>query len=238
MSKWLKTKAVLHDPHVRKHVPETRRMTAQSLRLMLDRYAMVYIKPDAGSYGKGVMRVEKNGGKYSYQTEEKKRIFDSFSLLYRSILLHKRNRPYLVQKGIHLLKYKGRRFDIRVMVQRNFQKKWEMTGMIGRVAHPKRIVTNYHSGGKPMEIRTLLTPLTSGATRTRIINNIAATGYAAAIALSRKYPKLVAVGADIGLDTDFRPWIIELNTSPDPYIFRHLPNKNVVRKILRYTRSN
>ncbi|MFC5700157.1 YheC/YheD family protein [Cohnella faecalis] len=237
LSKWLKTKAILKDPKVRRVVPETHRMNEKSLREMLSRYSMVYIKPEAGTYGKGVMRVEQDNGSYWYQKEEKKRAFDSFSSMYRSIVRNKRKRPYLVQKGIHLLKYKGRRFDIRVMVQRNRKLAWEMTGMIGRVAHPRKIVTNYHSGGKPTDVRTLLKAFASGEKLSSIEKNLSKTGYDAAIALSRTYPGLNMVGADIGLDNHLRPWIIELNTNPDPYIFRHLADKRIARKVLSYARA-
>jgi len=237
LSKWLKTKAILKDPKIRILVPETRRMNGKSLREMLYRYSMVYIKPEAGTFGKGVMRVEKGNGSYWYQKEEKKRVFESFSSMYRSIVRNKRKRSYLVQKGIHLLKYKGSRFDIRVMVQRNRKRAWEMTGMIGRVAHPRKIVTNYHSGGKPTDVRTLLKAFTSGKKLSAIRKNLSKAGYDAAIALSRSYPGLNMVGADIGLDNHLRPWIIELNTNPDPYIFRHLADKRVARKVLSYARA-
>ncbi|MBB6732715.1 YheC/YheD family protein [Cohnella zeiphila] len=237
LSKWLKTKAILKDPNVRILVPETRRMNEKSLREMLGRYSMVYIKPESGTYGKGVMRVEQSNGSYSYQKEEQKRVFDSFQSMYRSIVRNKRKRPYLVQKGIHLLKYKGRRFDVRVMVQRNRKRAWEMTGMIGRVAHPRKIVTNYHSGGKPMEVRTLLKSFASVEKLSQIEKTVSKAGYDAAKALSRSYPKLNMIGADIGLDNHLRPWIIELNTNPDPYIFRHLADKSIARKVLSYAKA-
>lgn len=237
LSKWLKTKAILRDPEVRGFVPETRRMNKDSLRRMLKLYAMVYIKPDSGTYGNGVMRVERRGGAYSYQVEQKKRSFESYDAMYRSILLHKRKRPYLVQKGIRLLKYKGRSFDIRVMVQRNRRHAWETTGIIGRVAHPRKIVTNYHSGGKPTDVRILFRPLVSRKRISGMEHHLARVGNKAAKALSRTYPGINMVGADIGLDARHHPWIIELNTNPDPYIFRHLPDKRVPRKVLRYARA-
>lgn len=236
-NKWLKTKAILRDAKVRPWVPETRPMNLNSLRAMLRRHRMVYVKPVSGSYGNGVMRVEYAGGRYAYQVEHTKRQFATIGGLYASILRHKRKRPYLVQRGIHLLKYKGRRFDIRVMVQRNPKGRWETTGVIGRVAHPRKIVTNFHSGGKPTALRTLLSPLMSSPFRTRIENRVSKVGYDAAIALHRAYPGLNMVGADIGLDTAYRPWIIELNTMPDPYLFRFLKDKSISRKVLRYARA-
>ncbi|WP_027084635.1 YheC/YheD family protein [Cohnella panacarvi] len=236
-NKWLKTKAIARDAKVRGWVPETRLMNLSSLRAMLRRYGMVYVKPVSGTYGRGVMRVEAGIGAYTYQVEQTKRSFATVEDLYRSITRHKLKRSYLVQRGIRLLKYKGRRFDIRVMVQRNLRGRWETTGIIGRVAHPRKIVTNYHSGGKPTALQTLLAPLSTKTVRARIERRIASVGYNAAVALNRAYPTVNMVGADIGLDTSFRPWIIELNTAPDPYLFRFLKDKRIHRKVLRYARA-
>lgn len=236
-NKWLKTKAILRDAKVRGRVPETRLLSLSTLRAMLSRYGMVYVKPVSGTYGRGVMRVEAHPNAYTYQIEQTKRSFATIEGLYQSLLRHKHKRRYLVQRGIRLLKYKGRRFDIRVMVQRNPRGSWETTGIIGRVAHPKKIVTNFHSGGKPTALQTLLAPLAPSPVRARIERRLASIGYDAAQALRRVYPSVNMVGADIGLDTAFRPWIIELNTSPDPYLFRFLKDKRIHRKVLRYARA-
>ncbi len=59
-SKWLKTKALLTNNELQKYVPRTELMTASSLMAMLHELKMVYIKPNIGSYGNGVMRVEWN----------------------------------------------------------------------------------------------------------------------------------------------------------------------------------
>lgn len=237
VSKWLKTKAILGDAKVRALVPDTRRLTFESLGAMLGRYGMVYVKPSSGTFGIGVMRVERTGSGYVYQTGMKKRAFRTLAALYRSIQRHKRKRTYLVQRGIHLLKYRGRRFDIRVMVQRNPRRQWETTGIIGRVAYPGKVVTNYHSGGKPTAVRLLLAPHAPAGQRSRIEARLSRVGYDAAKALARVYPGIDMVGADIGLDASFRPWIIELNTRPDPYLFRHLRDQSTHRKVLRYARA-
>ncbi|MFD0670102.1 YheC/YheD family protein [Cohnella sp. GCM10027633] len=237
VSKWLKTIAIRKDAKVRSLVPDTRKLSIGTLRAMLARYGMVYVKPSSGTFGIGVMRVERTASGYAYQTGMKKRSFHSVDSLYRSISRHKRKRNYLVQKGIHLLKYRGRRFDIRVMVQRDSRRRWETTGIIGRVAYPGKVVTNYHSGGKPTDVRVLLAPLSSEGRRARIVARLSRVGYDAAAALARAYPRIDMVGADIGLDASFRPWIIELNTRPDPYLFRHLKDKRTHYKVLRYARA-
>lgn len=238
-SKWLKTKALLEDETVSGYVPKTKRMNERTLASMLKEYGMVYVKPVSGTYGMGVMRVEHDriSNRYNYQQGERKREFHTFSGLYKSLLKHKMKRKYLVQQGIHLLKYRKRRFDIRVMVQKNPKGIWESTAVIGRLGHPQKIVTNYHDGGKPMPIPYLLSPHLSPQSLIQFEKILKEVGKQAAIALSRKYPGILMVGADIGVDKKFNPWIIELNTNPDPYIFRHLKQPSVYRKVLRYAKA-
>ncbi|UUZ90328.1 YheC/YheD family protein [Paenibacillus sp. P25] len=150
LSKWAKTKVILPNEALAAHIPETRRMTRQGLEMMLDQYRMVYVKPDKGTYGTGVMRVEREDGVlgtiYRFQEGKKERSFYSYDEMYRAIKKRTGRRMYLVQKGIHLLKHKKRRFDLRVMVQMSPSKKWVTTGIIGRLADPKKVVTNVHNG--------------------------------------------------------------------------------------------
>ncbi|MDB4866557.1 MAG: endospore coat-associated protein [Cohnella sp.] len=82
--------------------------------------------------------------------------------------------------------------------------------MIGRVAHPAKIVTNYHSGGKPTGIRTLLRPYVKNKGLPEYTNILARVGTTAAAVLGHAYPGVNMVGADIGVDRGLKPWIIEL----------------------------
>jgi hypothetical protein len=52
---------------------------------------------------------------------------------------NKMKREYIVQQGIHLLKYNECIFDFRIMVQKNAKGIWESTGIIVRVANPKKL---------------------------------------------------------------------------------------------------
>lgn len=58
-SKWTKTNAILPNPTLAPYIPETRLYTFEHLNEMLAVYGTVYIKPDNGTYGKGVMRAER-----------------------------------------------------------------------------------------------------------------------------------------------------------------------------------
>jgi len=237
-SKWAKTKAILCSRELGQYVPRTQRLSQSNLRQMLSRYRMVYVKPDAGTYGNGVMKLGfTHDGAYYCRDRDRIRHFPTLASLYRAIRIRSGGRRYLVQRGIHLLKYRGRLFDIRVMVQRNAQRQWETTGMIGRAARPSYIVTNYHSGGRPMDIRALLAPHLDQRRVRSLSARMSSIGRKAASALGKAYPGVNMVGADIGLDDRLNCWIIELNTSPDPYIFRFLKDRSVSRRVLRYARA-
>jgi glutathione synthase/RimK-type ligase-like ATP-grasp enzyme len=242
VSKWKKTEALLENNELREKIPETARMTMNSLHAMLHEYQMVYIKPNIGTFGNGVMRVEWDSkattAPYRYQLGVRAQSFLIFDDMYETIIKITKNRSYLVQKGIQLLKYQKRRFDLRVMIQKNLRNQWEATGWIGRVAHPKKIVTNYHSGGTLKSVETLLGAYLEETEKKQFIRKIKRLGTKVAQQIQQRFPGIKEIGVDLAIDNQYKPWILEVNTLPDPYIFRRLNNKAVFGKIIRYARAN
>jgi glutathione synthase/RimK-type ligase-like ATP-grasp enzyme len=240
-SKWNKTAVLLGSREISRFIPKTKILSPVVLKSMLDEYKMVYLKPINGTYGKGVIRIEMhedlNGITYQYQMGTERKKFETLSSLYHSILLNKMKRKYIVQRGIHLLKYDNRIFDLRIMVQRNLKGVWESTGIIGRVALPNKIVTNYHSGGTPMDITTIFKPYMTELQFNKYNLILKKLGQDIAVILSNTYPMLNMLGIDVGVDTKFYPWIIEVNTNPDLYIFKKLKDKEVFRRIYHYAKS-
>jgi glutathione synthase/RimK-type ligase-like ATP-grasp enzyme len=178
-SKWAKTAVMMRSDYLREHMPPTRLFNQSNLQSMLEQYAMVYVKPVNGTFGKGVMRVERTAAQpsgYRYQLGTVIRYYSTIEQLYMQLSKLTRNRMHIVQKGIHLLRHRGRRFDIRVMVQKNTRGVWEATGIIGRLAYPGKIVTNYHSGGTPMALERLMSGHASAARLSAFDCNRYATG--------------------------------------------------------------
>jgi hypothetical protein len=202
---------------------------------------MVFVKPVIGMHGQGVMKVERLWGHdqpYVYQMGVIRKSFPTFAMLLASLKGETQGKPYLVQRGISLLQYKGRPFDLRVMAQLTPNRKWETTGMIGRVARKGKIITNYHNGGTLMELDKLLAPYASEAALTDFTRRLKELGVLAGKEMHKNFPKITEIGLDIGVSSDLEPWIIEVNTSPDFYVFRHLPDKTVFRKVRRYALAN
>ncbi|WP_227871945.1 YheC/YheD family protein [Paenibacillus albus] len=233
-SKWKKTAALLKDNVLSDFVPETVGMNKASLRALLKKYEMVYVKPVVGSFGIGVMRVERTKSGYQFQANKRIHSFKNYDDMYRSILKNTNKKSYLVQKGIHLLKHNGRSFDLRVMTQFAPDRRWETTGIIGRVAAKNKIVTNFHSGGTIVTANRLLAGYTTDVEGK--LKSLSRLGVNAGKAMQKAFPGVYVIGLDVALDQSLRPWILEVNTSPDPYIFRRHPKKSVFRKIMRYAK--
>jgi len=222
---------------MREYIPLTKRFSRETLSRMLQDYEMVYVKPISGTYGNGVIRVERSdepGGGYRYQIDTTMRSAASFDALYEALKQYASRRGYIVQKGIYLLKHRGRRFDLRVMVQKNLSNRWETTGIIGKLSHPRKIVTNYHSGGTMMSFEQLMSTHLAASGIEALKSKLHRLGVIIGRQLSTAYPGLKELGVDVAIDTKFHPWVLEVNTKPHPYIFNKLADKSMHRKIIRY----
>lgn len=259
-SKWAKTKVILQNQSLSLYVPDTRKYDLDVLKEMLALYTMVYIKPDRGSYGIGVMRAEQRSVALSPSTaqldndippnEEAEQLEDKIMYILRfgksaeifftaeemhqAILSRIQERTYLIQKGIDLLHHQGRPFDLRVLTQKTPSGVWETTGMLGRVAAPHKIITNYHSGGSILSVNALLKKHMSPSEALSAINQLKIMGVQIAQQLESAYPGIKEIGLDVALDPHMDMWLLEVNTLPSIIVFKLFPNKSIYRKIHRY----
>ncbi|GLX66214.1 YheC/YheD family protein [Paenibacillus glycanilyticus] len=237
-NKWAKHVVLYRKASTRSHIPHTLLFSENSLRKMLSLYQMVYVKPNSGSHGVGVMRVEHKNGMYAYQLGAKR----YSRLTWKQLIVSLRNKiqgtKYIVQRGIHLARYKQRIYDLRVELQLNEHREWQITGMLARVAQPGMAVTN---GAQGAEIYTFNSVIAShgGAeliqSMTAQLNSICIE---CAHMLKARYPFLNELGFDIALDHQMHPWILEVNTTPESIPFRKLPSKAMYYRIMQLRRLN
>lgn len=260
-SKWAKTKVILQNQSLSLYVPDTRKYDLSVLKEMLTLYAMVYIKPDRGSFGIGVMRAEqrtvilspsqqKTEINVTANNEEREQqaaqvlyilryakmaeVFFSPEELHEALQKRIQNRTYLVQKGIDLLRHQDRPFDLRVLAQKTPSGTWETTGMLGRVAAPQKIVTNYHSGGSILSVNTLLKNHMNPSEKLSTINQLKSLGVQIAGQLETTYPGIKEIGLDIAMDQHKDMWLLEVNTLPSIVVFKLFSDKSIYRRIHRY----
>ncbi|MGO4788776.1 YheC/YheD family protein [Paenibacillus sp. 2KB_20] len=161
----------------------------------------------------------------------------SYRELCRSFSKQIDSKRYLIQRGIHLLTYDHRPFDLRVMIQRNPEGEWEATGTVGRVAHPRKAVTNGSQGGTIYAADRLIRASADDAKTDELLQEIDRIALAVAAAMSHTYPALNELGLDLAVDRDLTLWILEVNTLPDPCPFTKLKQKDTIEKIVSYGKA-
>lgn len=235
-SKWKKT-LVLQKTSLKRYIPETAVYSSSQLDEMLNRYEMVYVKPDTGTHGKGVMRAKKRS-QTSFELREgvSTQSFNSMDQLHTRIKSRIGKRMYLVQQGIHMMTHHGRKFDLRVLVQKNLSNKWEAMSIVGRKAAAKKIVTNINNGGKMESLDVLMRPHMNESSIQQLRRELNQLGLSVGKQLSKNYKGLKELGLDIALDRSMRPWILEVNTRPAIYVYRTF-NPSAYRRILRYANA-
>ncbi|MGC5324390.1 YheC/YheD family protein [Brevibacillus sp. SYSU BS000544] len=232
-NKWSKAKLVMKHGELNNYHPKTKYLSEGSLHQMLKDYNMVYIKPVYGMHGKGVMRLDRKNSGYRLRSGSSKRKFSSYSSLYQKVRNTIKKKPYMVQKGIRLMKYQNCSFDVRVMIQKNNQKHWEYSGMLCRVANPKGIVTNLVRGGRVMPVDRLLQLYLSTKKSDELKAKMKKIGLKTAYHFQKRYPGIKELGLDIAIDREGKPWILEVNTMPDLYLFSRLSDKKMFRRIIK-----
>lgn len=229
-----KGNAMRSDSMLRRHLPETHPYKPAAVRTMLRKYRSVFIKPDKGSLGKGIIRIGRvNSDKVRISWGLRHREIPKSMAVRTLAKLLRRNSTYLIQQGLELEKYKGRIFDIRVFMQKP-QSKWFISGRVVRVGTPGKFVTNYSQGASPATIEKVFRSIYKNRPNkaAQMIKKIDALCFALARRMDRKFPGVRELGIDIGVDRNSYIWIIEANTAPQFNTFRRLGDKTMYKRIL------
>ncbi|CAH1212604.1 hypothetical protein PAECIP111893_03567 [Paenibacillus plantiphilus] len=216
---------------LKQHIPHTVLLTESNLKSMSQMYKSVYIKPDIGSMGIGVYKLNRiSDGFELYSTtkrQQHRHHFGSVSAVYRHIKARHKSRM-IVQTTIALDRVNDRPYDIRAMVQRRPGGAWTCTGFLVKVgAGPNHIVTNYYQGGTIETIQKHLKKKGfSDSRRESRIQSLSSKAIAVSRALSSRRSGMREMGIDFAYDKNDRLWILEVNSNHPQF---H-PLKNLDRK--------
>ncbi|RKP51481.1 YheC/YheD family protein [Cohnella endophytica] len=234
-SKWTKTKWLLERRDFQKHIPQTLLFNKRNLTTMLASHSVVYFKPTTGSGGVNIIRINKQSRGYQTQSNSVKADYPTLDQLFDNLKQYSARRPYLLQKGIALAKANGRPFDIRVMVQKTNEGKWVSTALFTKIGQPGKVATNYNQGGKLGYFRSTLSDAGyHEASIQRKEAKLKQLGVSVGHCFDRHSKGFRELGLDVALDSEGKPWILEVNTKPQIFPLKNLKDKGLYRRIVSF----
>jgi uncharacterized circularly permuted ATP-grasp superfamily protein len=224
-------------PRIARYLPPAAALTSsRTLQRHLDAYGIVYVKATRLHTGRGVIKAWRAGSGYRYVfVKGKEHPAATSGDLYRQIRKAIPRQSFIVQKGIDLATLNGRPFDIRVMMMRDGERKWQYAGMVAKVAGRSSVVSNVQRGGGYVLTieEALRRSLNCGAERIAGIKKELIQLSRTIMEYSEKHPFFsFQCGIDLAVDKKGRIWIIEVNLhNPSHGLFNRLSDKTFFRRI-------
>ncbi|MHA7964339.1 YheC/YheD family endospore coat-associated protein [Paenibacillus sp. CAU 1782] len=227
----------------RPYIPSTRRlMSVSGLDKMMRRHVYLYLKPESGKAGKGIMTVRVHGEKalpYRLKIQEEKRSSTyncaSIQKLWARIQKQSGGDAYIAQQGIQLASFNDRRFDLRALVQKNRRGIWEVTGMGARIAGASSITTHVPRGGRIDDPEKLLTYSFNAERAHMLLQKAKTTSLLIARQIERASgQRLGEMSMDLGIDSNGNLWFFEANSKPMKFDEPHIRQKSLER-IFQYS---
>lgn len=226
-NKWTIYQTLFHKSRFRANLPETVLFqNCDDVFRLLKKYPSVYVKPASGTGGRGILRVERLGNDmFLIQGRRQNRSIVSPRKIHKSRLVPyllgwKGSGRFLAQQGIQIKLPSGRVHDYRMLVQKNGQGKWELTGCAGRVGPPRSVTSNLHGGGQAVAMNTLLKQWVSSEEQRQEIHKTAERlGLDAAAYLESTFGALCELALDLAIDKNGRVYLLEVNPKPAREVF-------------------
>lgn len=223
-----------NDPYLRDHLPKTELFTIEALNNMASLYPRLFLKKSYGEFGEGAMtleKVEKGQWCLSYKTKKN----DSLKKIYFKkqipTILKKRikSKDYIIQEYLPLATYHHNPFDLRVAVQRNQDGKFQVSGVMCKVAKDQDYLTNGAQGGTTYSFNEVVKQAFPSIPINTLEKDINTFSVYVCNYLSDYFPHLADLGLDIGLTKEGKPYFIECNFISD-YVSGIFENGEIIKQ--------
>ncbi|WP_158318775.1 YheC/YheD family endospore coat-associated protein [Robertmurraya kyonggiensis] len=219
LSKWEVHNLLFAEEHLHPFLPDTQILNFDVLRLFLEKYDSVFLKPINGSQGRNIFRVTKADKNIIVQSssaseKDKRKTFNDLDDFFEWFEKRKHT-IFIIQKTIPLATFEGRQLDFRVLCHKNFQATWRVTSIIARVSSKTQFVSNLAQGGEMLKPVIPLTALFNYKTALSHVTFMKELSLEVANVISQSTEGFVGeLGIDIGVDENGRLFIIEVNSKP------------------------
>ncbi|WP_312118457.1 YheC/YheD family endospore coat-associated protein [Brevibacillus reuszeri] len=233
--KWRVTKLLAEDQRVSRWVPETHVYKKGKVMAMLRRHPLLYIKPGNGTGGRSILKVAAVGKQYQLQGRDKQygkhniRVENATAVenwVKRWVTKQRiSDGNFLVQQGLDLALIPNRVADVRLLIQKNEEGVWDVTGCAVRMGTSGSATSNLHGGGKAISFPQFMAKRFGEESAPRIQRECHTMAHLIAQTLEEKFGRMMEFGLDIGVDVSGRAWLIEVNPKPGREVFRQMGDR-------------
>lgn len=226
--KWQLYRVLSNNEQLQRHLPETELYSQETLLRRLRQHRDALLKPEYSSQGRGIVHIQyKDDGIFELRgrsfrntafrstTSKPQRLLQ---WLDRFMAKHR----YLVQAYLPLQTACGHSFDIRVLMQKNADGRWQLTGTGVRLSLSDSITANIHGGGVAMGALPFLEKEWGEAIAYKAVETIRRLSYLTSAMLEDYYGRLAELGIDFGMNRQGKVWLIEVNSKPGRSIFANI----------------
>ncbi|WP_028611904.1 YheC/YheD family protein [Paenibacillus harenae] len=219
-------------------IPTTRKLVSVTgLSRMMRKHPYLYLKPESGKAGKGIMTIKVQAEKqlpYRLKIQENKKSATyncaSIDKLWSRIHKQSGGEAYIAQQGIKLASFQDRRFDLRALAQKNQRGQWDITGIGARIAGAMSITTHVPRGGMIEDPEKLLAHSFNEAQARKLLIKAKNTALLIAKQIERASGQLLGeMSMDIGIDSAGNMWFFEANSKPMKFDEPHIRQKSLER---------
>ena len=221
LSKWKVYKYLSKYPKIIGYLPKTILYKSfQDILNMLKEYKFIFLKASYGSKGRQVLSIEQIDKKYKLNFNKhglKEIIFKEIEDVKMFVEKFVKERQFVVQQGIRLLKYNGRNMDLRVLLIKDRQGKWEAVRHHCRIAQKNYTITNCSLGADWINYEKVYPYLSSPFCKRSIPDKeeLVNTTKKILYYYEKEFGSFGELGMDMAVDIYGDIWFIEANTKPD-----------------------
>jgi|GEM_PF-2065656 len=207
------TSMLWENEYLRKYILDTRPLSKRSLEKMLFSYELVAFKPDTIEDGNhnGVM-VRMIDGSVNLHLKTEKYEFCTIGELLDFIINLDTEKSFLLQQGVKLLKYHERPLNIHIDVKKECED-WAVSKISANISPKNEMPTDENSNDHEIPLDSLFADISVSDNDYREFRGkIYAFALICAYELDKKLDGLRELIFSIGVDEDFTPYILRLDS--------------------------
>lgn len=247
--KWKVHNKLKDEPTLKSYIPATSSYTGPEslMKSLLNYHKQIFLKPHIGSQGKSTLHIDMSNP--SNQLTIKGRDHHNNTFIERFTKrseglewIHQfiQHRPFIIQPYLHLYNKEGYPYDVRVLVQKNGEGRWTLTGMAVRQGYIGGMTSNIHGGGTATSVLPFLTQELGATAAEHIMTVLHNLSKEIPPILESHFGRLGELGIDFGIDTEGTVWLLEVNSKPGRSSFNHIGDQTsavlATENPLRYAR--